>query len=174
VSENRAAVRVGRIASPFGIKGWVKVASYTDPAENVFSYTPWTLRDASGSRPKMTLGLLESKAHGKGWVARLDGVDDRDEAEKLKGLEILVDRSRMPEPDQGHYYWADLEGMQVTNQHGQVLGRIDHLLETGSSDVMVIVADDAKQRCLIPFLMGQTVTSVDLEAGCLNVDWEED
>lgn len=122
--------------------------------------------------------LLESKAHGKGWVARLEGVEDRNAAEALRGLEIVVDRSLLPEPGEGQYYWTDLAGLLVENQDGRVLGRIDHLLETGSADVMVIVSDAAsggrQERCLIPFVMGQTVTEVDLDAGRLLVDWSED
>lgn len=122
--------------------------------------------------------LLESKAHGKGWVARLEGVEDRNAAEALRGLEIVVDRSLLPEPGEGQYYWTDLAGLLVENQDGRVLGRIDHLLETGSADVMVIVSDAAsggrQERCLIPFVMGQTVTEVDLDAGRLLVDWRED
>ena len=173
-----ALVPVGRIAGPYGIKGWVKIASFTDPADNVFAYAPWTLCDDRGNRPDATIGVLESKAHGKGWIAKLDGVGDRNAAEELQGLQIVVDRSRLPEPEEGQYYWADLEGLQVENQNGQLLGRIDHLLETGSADVMVIindaVSDANKARCLIPFIAGQTVTAVDLQAGRLQVDWDEE
>ena len=164
-------VSVGRIAGPYGIKGWVKISSFTDPAENVFAYAPWILRDPKGGRSTTKVGLLESKAHGKGWVAKLDGVADRSAAEMLKGLEIVIDRERMPEPDEGQYYWADLEGMQVEDKAGQVLGRLDHMLETGSADVMVIVGESQGERHLIPFIMNDTVVAVDLEARRIRVDW---
>lgn len=166
-------VSVGRIAGPYGIKGWVKVNSFTDPAENVFGYKPWVLRDQKGRRPECTAVLLESRKHGKGWVAKLDSVQDRNAAEDLKGLEIVVDRSQLPEPADGHYYWADLEGLQVENSGGQLLGRLDHLLDTGSADVMVIVGEGEEDRHLIPFIMGETVLEVDLDAGCVRVDWQE-
>ncbi len=164
-------VPIGRIAGPHGIKGWVKISSFTDPAQNVFGYAPWILRDPKGGRSTTQVGVLESRAHGKGWVARLEGVADRNAAELLKGLEIVVDRESMPEPDEGQYYWADLEGMQVEDKVGRVLGRLDHMLETGSADVMVIVGEQQGERHLIPFIMGDTVVAVDLEARCIRVDW---
>jgi 16S rRNA processing protein RimM len=170
---NLCPVSVGRIAGPYGIKGWVKVASFTDPGDNVFGYKPWVLRDHIGRRPERSMALLESRKHGKGWVARLEGVQNREAAEELKGLEIVVDRSQLPEPESGHYYWADLEGLQVERRNGQLLGRLDHLLETGSADVMVIVGEGQAERHLIPFIMHKTVFEVDLDAGCIRVDWEE-
>lgn len=166
-------VSVGRIAGPYGIKGWVRIASFTDPQENVFAYAPWVLRDRHGQRSEQTVELLENRIHGKGWVARLDGVQDRNAAEALQGLEIAVDRGRLPEPDEGHYYWADLEGLRVYNRDESLLGRVDHMLATGSADVMVIVGEGADERCLIPFIMNETVVSVDLDTGRIRVDWED-
>ena len=169
----RAPLAVGRVAGPYGIKGWVRITSYTDPPANLFDYAPWTLRDAAGQRQVQQLGLLEHKVHGKGWVAKLEGIQDRDAAETLKGLEIVVDRSRLPEPGEDHYYWADLEGLEVRDGADELLGSVDHLLETGSADVMVIVGE-AGQRKLVPFVSGTTVTEVDLEAGVIRVDWSEE
>lgn len=166
-------VAVGRVAGPYGIKGWVRITSFTEPGENVFAYAPWVLRDQHGRRDSSTIGVLESKMHGKGWVAKLDGVQDRDAAEALKGLEIVIDRSRLPEPDEGHYYWADLEGLQACQRDGRVLGHVDHMLETGSADVMVIVGSGADERVLIPFIMNETVIAVDLEGGTIQVDWDQ-
>ncbi len=166
-------IPVGRIAGPYGIKGWVRVTSFTDPQQNVFAYAPWVLRDAQGKRPTRTVGVLDNKSHGKGWVAKLDGVPDRNAAEALKGLEIAVARGCLPEPDEGHYYWTDLEGLQVCNRDGEKLGRVDRMLETGSADVMVIEGDGAVGRRLVPFIMHQTVIAVDLDAGSIKIDWEE-
>ncbi len=173
MSVGDSLIPVGRIAGPYGIKGWVKVASFTDPEDNVFSYAPWVLRDIGGKRPTQTVGVLENKAHGKGWVAKLDGVQDRNAAETLKGLEIAVERGCLPDPDEGQYYWTDLEGLQVVNRDGTVLGRIDHMLETGSADVMVIAGERAGERCLVPFIMHETVVAVDLDAGSVRIDWDE-
>ena len=171
MSANRALVPVGRIAGAYGIKGWVRVNSFTDPQENVFAYAPWTLRDKTGRRPDASFKVLESRAQGKGWVAKLAGVQDRNAAEAMQGLEIVIDRSQMPEPGEDQFYWADLEGLRVRNRDGQALGRLDHLLETGSADVMVIVNEADGARHLIPFVMNETVVQVDLDAGCIEVDW---
>jgi len=165
-------VVVGRVAGPYGIKGWVKVTSFTEPGENVFAYAPWVLRDQKGQRPTMNVGVLQYKVHGKGWVAQLEGDHDRDTAEALKGLEIVVNRDRMPEPDDGHYYWADLEGLQAYSRDGRLLGRLDHMLETGSTDVMVIVGSGEGERVLVPFIMNKTVIAVDLDGGTIQLDWE--
>ena len=160
---------VGGISDAFGVKGWLKVSSYTDPPENIFKYSPWQLCMANDGRPSRTVQLVQGKLHGKGLVVQLEGIDSRDGAESLKGLEIRVERQRVPEPDSGHYYWADLEGLQVRNSAGVVLGQVDHLLDTGSNDVMVVCGE---ARHLIPFIVGDTVLSVDLDAGFIQIDWE--
>ena len=169
MGENKSTMLVGGISGAFGVKGWLKVSSYTDPPENIFKYSPWQLCTANDGRPSRTVQLVQGKLHGKGLVVQLEGIDDRDGAESLKGLEIRVERQRVPEPDSGHYYWADLEGLQVRNSAGVVLGQVDHLLDTGSNDVMVVRGE---ARHLIPFIVGDTVLSVDLDAGFIQIDWE--
>jgi 16S rRNA processing protein RimM len=169
MGENKSTMLVGGISGAFGVKGWLKVSSYTDPPENIFKYSPWQLCTANDGRPSRAVQLVQGKLHGKGLVVQLEGIDDRDGAESLKGLEIRVERQRVPEPDSGHYYWADLEGLQVRNSAGVVLGQVDHLLDTGSNDVMVVCGE---ARHLIPFIVGDTVLSVDLDAGFIQIDWE--
>lgn len=169
----KPALAVGRIAGPYGVKGWVRITSYTDPPANLFDYAPWTLRHVDGRGVERQLEWLEYKLHGKSWVAKLKGIEDRDAAETLKGLEIVIDRSLLPDPGADQYYWTDLEGLEVTDLEGRQLGRVDHLLETGSADVMVIV-DGAGQRNLVPFVSGSTVQEVDLENGMIRVDWQVD
>jgi 16S rRNA processing protein RimM len=169
MGENKSTMLVGGISGAFGVRGWLKVSSFTDPLENILKYSPWQLCVANGGRPSRTVQLVQGKRHGKGLVVQLEGIDGRDEAESLRGLEIRIERQRVPEPESGHYYWADLEGLQVENSAGVVLGKIDHLLDTGSNDVMVVRGE---VRHLIPFIYGDTVLSVDLEAGCIQVDWE--
>lgn len=166
-------VRVGRIAGAYGIRGWVKVRSFTDPAENLFGYAPWRLLLESG-REAQTATVLEYRRHGKGWVACLDGVADRDAAEALRGLGIGVPRASLPALEAGRYYWTDLEGLRVERCDGLPLGRIDHMLETGAADVMVIVDDASGARHLVPFVTGDVVTNVDLGAGLVRVDWDDE
>jgi len=168
-------VLVGRVAGPFGVKGWVKVASFTQPPANILQYRPWQLRNAGNGTVDRVVDAPEGKVHGKGLVVRFDGISDRDAAETLKGLQITIARDCLPEPSDGSYYWADLEGMQVVTQEGQILGRIDHMLEAGAADVMVVCGDGGdKDRHLIPFLRDEVILKVDLAERVVVVNWNTD
>lgn len=156
---------LGRIAGAHGIRGWVRVRSFTDPKDNLLSYSPWRLRRGD---EEFSCEVSEGRAQAKGLVVRLAGVADRTAAEKLAGMDVLVDRSRLPEIDEGSFYWADLEGLEVRDGEGRVLGTVDHIFATGANDVLVVSGD---RRYLVPFLYGQTVRSVDLDDGCVVIDW---
>lgn len=159
-------VLLGRIVGVFGVEGWVKLHSFTEPRENIFRYKPWTLRGPAG---ESTVDTPQGRAQGKGVVARLSGVDDRDAAAALVGTEIWVPREALPRPRQGEYYWTDLEGMAVRTVEGVDLGRVSHLFATGANDVMVVQGD--RER-LIPFVVGLQVVAVDVDARCIEVDWD--
>jgi 16S rRNA processing protein RimM len=161
-------VLLGRIVGVFGVDGWVKLHSFTEPRDNVLRYRPWILRGPAGER---RVEQPQGRAQGKGVVARLDGVDDRDAATALVGTEIWVPRDALPKPRQGEYYWADLEGLAVRTVDGVDLGRVSHLFATGANDVMVV--QGGRER-LIPFVPGRQVVKVDLEAGLIEVDWDPD
>jgi 16S rRNA processing protein RimM len=161
-------VPLGRISGVFGVKGWVKIHSYTEPRDNIVGFRVWTLRRAGSER---TIEIDEGRAHGGNVVAKLHGVDDRDEAHDLIGFEVLVERAALPDCRPGEYYWTDLEGLEVRNVGGVLLGKVDHLLATGSNDVLVLEGEPAR---LIPFLTGSVIRSVDLDAGVIVADWSED
>jgi 16S rRNA processing protein RimM len=159
---------LGRISGVFGVKGWVKVFSYTDPREAILDYDGWLL----GAEGEWQLAnVAEGQRHGKTVVVRIDGFDDRDQAATLIGSEIGVERRALPETEEGHYYWSDIEGLEVRRKDGSVLGKLSHLLETGAHDVMVIKGDS---EYLIPFVSDEVVVDVDLAAGVITVDWEWD
>ena len=161
-------VLLGRIVGAFGVRGWVKVFSYTEPREAVLKYEAWLLRRNGNWEVNQ---VAEGQRHGKSVIARLQGVDDREQAEALRGTEIGVTRDKLPEPENDQYYWSDLEGLQVVHHDGTELGKIDHLLETGAHDVMVVKGET---EILIPFAMHDVVLDVDLEAQKVTVDWEWD
>ena len=173
MGQQKSAVLVGRMASAFGIKGWIKVSSYTSPLENIFLYTPWQLRQSGSREISRTVELIEGKPHGKGLVAKFAGVDDRDQADSLKGLEIVVDRCQLPEPEEGLYYWADLVGLQVETAEGRSLGRVDQMLQAGAADVM-LVCGEGNSRHMIPFIRDEVILTVDLDAGFIRVNWEQE
>ena len=115
--------------------------------------------------------VAEGQLHGKSVIARLEGIDDRDQAATLIGTEIAVPRDALPEPEDGQFYWSDLIGMTVVHRDGTELGRIDDMLETGANDVMIVRGD---QERLIPFIKDEVVLSVELGKKRVNVDWEWD
>lgn len=159
-------VALGQINGLYGVRGWVKVFSHTQPRENILGYSPWQLHLAGEWRE---LAVETGRTHGKGVIAKLAGIDDRDAAAALHGAEIAVWREQLPPPAAGEFYWADLEGLAVQTLQGTALGTVSHLIETGSNDVLVV---DGERERLIPFLMGQTVIRVDVENGLLVVDWD--
>ena len=161
-------VVLGRITGLFGVKGWVKVYSYTDPREAGLNYRRWLLSERDGWREAT---VAEGQRHGKTIIARIDGCVDRDEATELIGTEIAVPREELPETQTGQFYWSDLEGLRVVHRDGTELGRVAYLLETGANDVMVVHGD--KER-LIPFVMDEVILGVDLADGRIDVDWEWD
>ena len=160
-------VLLGRVVGVHGVRGELKLESYTEPRTQIFRYQPWRIRSAAGEK---TMQGCRGRAQGKGIVAEMPGVDDRDAAAALVGTEIWVARSVLPAPGPGEYYWADLEGLEVVTRDGVPLGRVSHLIATGANDVM-IVRDDERER-LIPFLPGHFVDEVDLERGRVTVDWD--
>lgn len=171
-NSNKENMVLGKITAVYGIKGWVKIYSFTDPMENVFNYTPWQLK-IDGSLK--TVEVEASKRHGKGLIAKLAGVDDRDVARTYCGHEIIADSNLLPELEEGEYYWSQLQNLLVYTESGQLLGKVSHLMETGSNDVLVVKATkdsiDQQER-LLPYLPDQVIKEIDLETGTMRVDWD--
>jgi 16S rRNA processing protein RimM len=161
-------ITLGKINGVYGLKGWVKVFSHTNPKGRIVGYTYWLLKTGNEWR---RIEVLKGREHGKTVVAQLAGIDDRNQAEALRGAEIAVQRSQLEELDSDEYYWFDLVGLRVMNQDDLELGKVDHLFETGSNDVMVVKGD--RER-LVPFIQGQYVKNVDLKAGVIRVDWDSE
>ncbi len=164
----------GKITGCYGTRGWVKIHSYTEPAENLLAFGEWKLRRRGVVEP---VDFDTGKRHGKGLVAHIAGVDDRTTAESYRGLEVLVAAGRLPRLDEGDYYWSQLQGLQVWCRDGDarvLLGTVDYLIDTGANDVLVVKASpdsvDDRER-LIPYLVDDVVTRVDLEEGVIEVDW---
>lgn len=163
---------VGRITSVFGVQGWLKVFSYTDPREGILKYRHWTL-SLDGRR--MSAELVQGRRQGPGIVVQLKGVSDRDQALTYCGAEVLVPIEQFPQLPDGEYYWHQLEGLRVETVAGECLGEVHHLIETGANDVLVVRATaasiDQRER-LVPYLPDQVVRSIDLATGLMVVDWD--
>lgn len=161
-------VLVGRIVGLYGVQGWLKIESWTEPRTQIFKYQPWLLEKAPGE--VMEVAGVKGRPQGKGLVCQLPGVDDREAAAALVGQDIHVARELLPPPAKGGYYWVDLEGLEVVTTEGVALGRVSHLFATGANDV-VVVRDGTRER-LVPFVQGTYVRSVDLSGGRMVVDWD--
>jgi len=172
MTQNSQETVIGRITSVFGVKGWLKVYSYTDPKEGILSYPDWTL-DLDGKR--IPARLEEGRRQGQAIVVRLKGIDDRDLTRTYCGAEVRVSRAELPELPEGEFYWFQLEGLEVFTVDDECLGKVHHLIETGANDVLVVQATagsiDQRER-LIPYLPDQVVRKVDLAAQRLVVDWD--
>ena len=164
MSKTPDIVALGYVAAVHGIKGWVKIRSWTRPMEAILQYQPWLLGE-----DKKPVKIVDGRKQGKGIAALLPGYDDREQAATLVGTQIFVSREQLPATDKDEYYWSDLEGLEVKTIHGVLLGRVENLMETGANDVLVI---RGKREHLVPFVQGQYVTRVDLENELIEVDWD--
>jgi len=159
---------VGRFGAPYGVKGWVRVVSYTDPPANLLIYRPWRLRREDGWADLEVAGV---KPHQRGFVAQIAGVTDRTAAERFVGREIGVPEDVFPDTVEDEYYWKDLVGLDVDQCDGRRLGRVSRLFETGSRSVLVVSYEGGER--LIPFV-SHYVLEIDLEARRMVVDWAAD
>ncbi len=159
---------VGRISGIFGVKGWVKIHSYTEPPENILGYQPWLIAKEEAWQP---IELKAGKRHGKGLVARLTGYNDRNQALALCGFDIAIWPEQRVSLEKDEFYWTDLIGLRVINREGIEFGCIDSLMETGANDVLVVKGE---QQRLIPYARPQVVKSIDLSVAQMVVDWPAD
>ncbi len=160
-------VLMGHIAGVYGVKGWLKIHSHTAPRDNILNYNPWLLSFEGGAWEARE--VLAGRRQGKGIVARIAGVDDRDQARLLIGTQIAIKRDQLAPLPEGEYYWHELIGLKVVNLQDIELGCVDHLFETGANDVLVVKGE--RER-LIPYAVGPIVKDIDLAAGCMRVDWQ--
>jgi 16S rRNA processing protein RimM len=173
VTNSENTLVVGKIGAPHGVKGWVRITSYTEKSDGIFDFSPWKLT-LQGTVKEYK--VIDWKHQNKHLLARIEGVDTRDDAELIKNAEIRVDEALLPELDKDEFYWRDLIGLSVVSDKGYNLGKVEQLFETGANDVMLVKANvkDAfgmKQR-MIPYLFDQVVKQVDLESAVITVDWD--
>ena len=162
-------LHVGKVSGVFGIKGWVKIFSFTDHREDILKYSPWLLKKNDATK---TVEIIAGQLQSKSVVAQLKGVTDRNEAEALVGWDILIDYAKLPPTEHGEYYWSDLIGLQVENNEGVLLGVIESLLETGANDVIIV--QDTERQHAIPFIQPQVILEIDLVTRKMRVDWDAD
>ena len=166
-------ITLGKVGAVYGIKGWLKIHSFTDETDAILDYFPWSLK--LGNKIQ-TVEITDWRKHNKGLIVKVDGIDDRDIAQALVGSEIFIKETALPELPQGDFYWRDLIGMSVITTQGYDLGVVSEMMETGANDVLVVKANlndgfGQKER-LIPYLLEQVVESVSAENKQICVDWD--
>jgi len=157
-------VVLGKIGGTFGVQGWVRITSYTDPVENILEYDEWLIGGEGHWQP---VEIEDGRVTGKGVLVKLAGLDTPEDARLKVGVEIGVKRSRMPAPEAGEYYWSDLEGLEAVTKDGEALGRVDHFRSTPGGTVVIV---RGKQEHWIPFVKDRIV-KVDLDAQRIVFDW---
>lgn len=160
---------MGRIAAPYGLKGWVRIDSYSATPDSLSAYPAWWVgRNGDWREMKVAQSALQ---RGTSLVARFEGCVERDAALALKGCEVAVEREALPQSGNNEFYWADLVGLKVVNLRDEELGAVAELFENGAHAVMRVVAGGTER--LLPFVE-QVVREVDMAAGRIRVEWELD
>jgi 16S rRNA processing protein RimM len=158
---------MGRVAAPYAVRGWIKIQTFTENLDNLLDYPVWRL----GKGDKwQAYEVLEAKVHSQSLVAQLNGIDDRNAAEAVTGMDIAVARNELPPAEENEFYWDDLVGLTVVNTNGETLGKVSGMLETGAHDVLKVTGE---REHLIPFV-GAIVQEVNAETGQIVVDWGAD
>jgi 16S rRNA processing protein RimM len=164
---------IGKVGAPYGVKGWVKITTYTDETDGIFDYQPWFIEQGNGQR---VVEIEEWRRHSNGVIAKLAGVDTRDDAEAIKNLDITIEETTLPLLADDEYYWRDLVGMKVVTNKGYDMGTIKELFETGANDVLLVKANlnDAfgKKERMVPYLVDSVILSVDGDVKTVTVDWD--
>jgi len=162
-------VVMGRIVGSFGVKGWIKVKPFSGRPDALADHDRWAVRVGEGWRE---MDLEDFEVHSKGPVAKLAGCDAREASERLRGADVAILREALAQAEEGSFYQVDLVGLEVVEEDGSVLGRVEGFFEAGDTSVMVVAGQAGRER-LIPFV-GDFVKSVDRDAGRLTVDWKAD
>ena len=157
-------IEVGRLGAAHGVRGWLRVQSFTDPPQRLFEWRTWYLQLQGEVK------LLEARPQGNGWIARLEGIEERNGAARLTGQMILVERELLPPAEGREHYRDDLVGFEVRNLEGALLGVVDHYIDTPGNAVMVI---KGAREHWVP-VTGQHLRSIDKDARTVLVDWPED
>ena len=182
------SIEVGRILDAWGVKGWLKILPHSTEPEALFSAKSWFLQAPDVKfRPgfnaftgTVTIAVDEAKTHSDSVVAKIDGLDDRNDAEALRGCRIFLPRSAFPKASKDEYYWVDLIGLYVVNREGIALGCVRDLMATGPNSVLCVeyqaTQEDGSIKAderMIPFVSAY-VDSVDMAGKLITVDWQPD
>ena len=159
---------IGKFGSAHGINGFVKIHSFTEPADNILNYQPWLVKQGKNWVSK-TFDKVEKR--NKFYIAKMEDCQDRNDAEKYVNCEIATHKDHLPKLNESEFYWHELIDMTVINKEQITLGKVTQVLQTGSNDVLII---DGEKRHLIPFLLENFIIKIDRKKSEITVDWDID
>lgn len=159
---------VGKFGRVQGLKGFIKVVSFTEPKESIINYSPWYIKNKDCTQP---IKLTKIEKNNKFYLVKVDGYEDRDSISSLTNCEILIKVEQLAKLPANEYYWHELVGMEVKNHKNVILGTVKDLIATGSNDVLVVKGN---KRHLIPYIQEECVVSIDAKERRITVNWDED
>jgi len=166
-NDNEQYIVIAKIGAPYGVRGWLKIQTFTDNIENAIHYQPWYAEDSNGHLSPLAIAEVDGK-NGR-LMAKISGVDTPEIARLYTGKLLHIPRSKLPKLKQDEYYWSDLEGLTVIDHRGDALGKVSYLLETGANDVLIV---KGSKEFAVPYLPGQVIKSISLEKQEIHVEWE--
>ena len=171
MKESQDIVTVGRFGAVHGVKGFIRVHSFTHPRDNILNYQPWLVKcERTNEYESMTVRHVEQ--HSKGLIVKFERFANREQAQSLTNREIAIRQEQLPALDAGEYYWRDLIGLKVINLENIELGTVSRLIDTGSNDVLL--TEGGKKQYCIPYILDEYVTNINLDTQEITVDWDED
>jgi len=167
-SDSSNIITIAKISTTYGVHGWIRVFPYTDYNSHIFDYQPWYLSDTPD-----TIGTVikveDWKEHGRQILVKFTEIDSPEKARLLTNKFITISRNQLPQLEKNEFYWSDLIGMTVINQHQEKLGEVVSIMETGSNDVLIVKGENEHA---IPYLPDRVILKIDLENKVILVDWE--
>ena len=167
MSDNNHIVTLGKLGKVYGFKGWMRLYSFTTPHDNIFSYTPWLIKQLDTWQPCV---LDDYRKHNKDWIVRINDCEDCNEANRYVNALIGVDKTQLPACDDSEVYWHDLMGLTVINQNQITLGIVTDIFETGANPVLII-RDENDSEQLVPYV-DHVIVNIDLSKRTICIDWD--
>lgn len=164
---------IGQFGRPYGIQGWIKLFSFTEISESIFKYKPWCIKQSNLFK---LIKIKNWKKNNKVIIVKVDGINNRIQAEIIKNKKIFIDSNNLTKLESGSYYWKDIIRCTVINTDNYILGTVKEILETGSNDVLVIRSNindifKIKER-LIPWLETKIIKNIDIYKKIIKVEWD--
>ncbi|CAB5506491.1 16S rRNA processing protein RimM [uncultured Gammaproteobacteria bacterium] len=158
---------VGTINGLFGVQGWVKIFSHTQPRKNILSYKPWHTQI---DEQWQILEIVNGREQSKTIVAKIKDIDNREQARAMIGIDVYIEKSQLLKLKKGEHYWEDLIGLEVINRSNFVLGKVQNLMETGVNHVLIV---QGEKEHWVPYIE-PFLCEVNIEKQQILVDWDED